>query len=264
MHKYKSFIQQEKNRLIQIMNQVESTLENAPEGTLRIISNRGCEQYYHRTDRKESNGKYIRKEQKEFARMLARKEYHKKILAVSKKCLAEIQAFEENYHPEKLIEIYDSLSEPRKRLLEPILVNDEEYVQKWESVPYEGKGFAKDLPEIYTDKGERVRSKSEKMIADKLYQMGIPYRYECPIELKGYGTIYPDFVLLYVAERKEYILEHLGMMDNPEYSIKAIRKINTYAQNGIYVGDRLLLTYETSQDPVDMRLLQKMLQKLFL
>lgn len=223
MHKYKSFIQQEKNRLIQIMNQVESTLENAPEGTLRIISNRGCEQYYHRTDRKESNGKYIRKEQKEFARMLARKEYHKKILAVSKKCLAEIQAFEENYHPEKLIEIYDSLSEPRKRLLEPILVNDEEYVQQWESVPYEGKGFAKDLPEIY-----------------------------------------PDFVLLYVAERKEYILEHLGMMDNPEYSIKAIRKINTYAQNGIYVGDRLLLTYETSQDPVDMRLLQKMLQKLFL
>ena len=47
-------------------------------------------------------------------------------------------------------------------------------------------------------------------------------------------------------------------------SIKAIRKINTYAQNGIYVGDRLLLTYETSQDPVDMRLLQKMLKKLFL
>lgn len=34
-------------------------------------------------------------------------------------------------------------------------------------------------------------------------------------------------------------------MDDPEYARAAIKKIQTYEDNGIYVGDRLILTFET-------------------
>ena len=50
--------------------------------------------------------------------------------------------------------------------------------------------------EIYTERGERVRSKSEKIIADKLFLQNIPYHYERPIYLKGFGMVYPDFCCL--------------------------------------------------------------------
>lgn len=46
---------------------------------------------------------------------------------------------------------------------------------------------------ILTDRGERVRSKTEKIMADYFYRKGIEYKYEQPIYLKGLGTVYPDF-----------------------------------------------------------------------
>lgn len=57
--------------------------------------------------------------------------------------------------------------------------------------------------EIYTQKGERVRSKSEKTLADYFYYHGIPYKYECPLLLKGFGIIYPDFTFLTRRSQKE-------------------------------------------------------------
>lgn len=105
-----------------------------------------------------------------------------------------------------------------------------------------------------------MRSKSEKLIADKLNKMNIPYRYEYPIKL-GSIVMYPDFLLLNVKDRTEYILEHFGMMDNPGYAEKAIRKIRTYEKNGIIQGEQLFITYETSQIPIDVRILGKMLKK---
>ena len=43
----------------------------------------------------------------------------------------------------------------------------EEFVKQWEAVSYVPKGFEPNYPEYYTDKGERVRSKSEILIANK-------------------------------------------------------------------------------------------------
>ena len=66
--------------------------------------------------------------------------------------------------------------------------------------------------------------------------MNIPYKYEAPIQLKGYGTVYPDFTLLNVRTREIYYWEHLGMMDNQEYIQKTFVKINTFVINGIFPG----------------------------
>ena len=91
--------------------------------------------------------------------------------------------------------------------------------------------------------------------------MGVPYRYEYPLQLNGYGTIYPDFCILNKTTRQEYYWEHLGMMDKPEYCTAAIKKIETLMKNGFWQGEKLILTYETSDKPLDTNLLAGIVRK---
>lgn len=117
---------------------------------------------------------------------------------------------------------------------------------------------------IITEKGEAVRSKSEKIIADKLYMKEIPYVYEQPLYLKGYGYVVLDFKILNVRTKKEYYLEHFGMMDDYEYAKNAIKKIECFQKNEIYPGEKLLITLEASDSPLNMIILEKMVNKYLL
>lgn len=62
----------------------------------------------------------------------------------------------------------------------------------------------------------------------------------------------------------EIYMEHFGMMDNPEYAQKAIQKIETYERNGIYIGKNLLVTFETLHNPLDMKVVERMLKEFML
>lgn len=128
-----------------------------------------------------------------------------------------------------------------------------------------GKSFLEDdKTEFYTIKGERVRSKSEKIIADELYRNGIPYKYEMPMELEGWKKkvlIYPDFTVLNKRTGKKWIIEHLGMMDKPAYYENAMQKVSTYEKNGILLGDRLIVLHETSGTPLNTVVLKKYIEK---
>ena len=109
------------------------------------------------------------------------------------------------------------------------------------------KSFEDNIPVILSEKSERVRSKSEKILADYFYRHGIEYKYECPIYLKGLGTVYPDFTFLSFKTGEEIYWEHNGRVDDPKYARRMVRKINAYENNGIYAGEKLILTYETEQ-----------------
>lgn len=43
------------------------------------------------------------------------------------------------------------------------------------------------------------------------------------------------------------------MMDKPEYARAAVHKIETYQKNGIYVGENLILTFETEQSVLNSK-----------
>lgn len=144
------------------------------------------------------------------------------------------------------------------------MLSDAEYIKAWSSVEYIGKTFSEDASQIITERGERVRSKSEKIIADKLYSLGIPYRYECPLALGGNIKMYPDFTILRMLTREEVYLEHFGMMDDVNYVENTIFKLNTYEKNGIYLGVNLFVTYETSKKPMNTMVVDRMLRQLFL
>lgn len=114
---------------------------------------------------------------------------------------------------------------------------------------------------ILTERGERVRSKSEKILADFFCRNRIPYKYECPLYLKGVGTVYPDFTFLSSKTGQEIYWEHDGRMDAPVYAQNAVRKIHAYVENEIYPGERLILTFETEKTVLDMKLVEKLVQR---
>lgn len=237
--------------LHQIVLRLEKSIKKAPEGKLRINNNKGRVEYYNRTLSEKCNGIYITKGNIDFIRRLAQKDYELSVLKVAKQELKAIEKFEKYLPKHRVEDIYCNLKYEKQKLVIPIIQTDEQFLEEWKLLEYEGLGFVEGVPELYTSRNERMRSKSEIMIADALAQEKIPYRYECPLELDGYGTVYPDFTVLNMAERKEVYWEHFGLMDDLEYVGKAIKKIAAYKRNGIFPGDKLILTYEMQKYPLD-------------
>lgn len=167
------------------------------------------------------------------------------------------------------MDIYNNLAKARKKAVIPYELPDNEYAEFWQQEAYVSF-ISPRAPEldiingIFTEKGELVRSKSEKIIADKLFMMNIPYRYEKPLMLAGYGYVHPDFTVLNRKTRKEYYWEHFGMMDDAGYVEKAVQKIETYERNLFFTGEQLLLTYETRLHPLNTGIMDNLIRKYLL
>lgn len=263
MKQIKDLLKARENQLLQMKKDKEEALMEAPKGALRICHSKNRVQYYHRSDPQDYNGGYIRGKDIQLARNLAQKDYDRKVLQTVEKELNAIRKYLFLCPEVEVEEIYENLKEERKNLITPIWKPEDEYVRQWNSVKYQGKGFFEDTPEFYTMKGERVRSKSELMIADLLNRRGIPYRYEYPVYVNGVGKIYPDFTVLNVRNRTELYWEHLGMMDDASYVEKALQKIAVYEKNEIFQGEKLILTYETRKNPLSQKQVVCLMQHYF-
>ena len=260
MSEIEALLEARKKQLLKIKEEKEAGLLYFPEGTLRISGSRNRVQYYHRTDPKDNNGIYIGNDNLNLVRDLAQKDYNQKVLNAVEKELNAIQKFEKNCPEVKAEEIYKSLHPERQKLIFTSMENDEKYAKWWESVRYQGKPIFDDVPAYITARGERVRSKSEVIIADLLFREGVPYRYEYPLYIEGIGLVFPDFLTLNKRTRKEYFLEHFGMMDDPNYLEKALQKIQLLADNNIYPGENLILSFETKKSPLNQNELRKLIQ----
>ena len=194
------------------------------------------------------------------AAALIQKKYDEEVLKAANKQLSAISSFLKCYDPEALGGVFEKQSDVRKNYILPVELPDQEYKMRWQSKEYEPKQFAENISEHYTSRGERVRSKSEVMIADALYRAGIPYKYECPLELNGM-ILHPDFTILRMEDRKEIYWEHLGMMDDPEYCLNAIQRIRLYEANGIFPGIDLVLSMETGSMPINLAVINNLIKE---
>jgi len=96
--------------------------------------------------------------------------------------------------------------------------------------------------------GFKVRSKSEVMEADRLYEEGILFHYEELILLSN-EEFYPDFnIPITIIER--YIWEHFGAMDKDGYFYRTKGRINDYLDHKWFPGINMITTYETKQHPL--------------
>lgn len=246
MKKLKELLLEEQQRLENITKVTKERLKDAPTGALRISKSHNTLQYYRCTEKKKS-GIYINKNNIETAQQLAQKAYEEKVLKLAEKRLSQIQKITKDYDENEIEKIYLKERPERQALINPIEPTWEQKVEEWKSREYKGKGFREDTTIILTEKGERVRSKSEKILADYFYRNGIEYKYESPLYLNGFGTIYPDFTFLSPKTGQEMYWEHNGMVDVPAYAKNMVRKIQAYERNEIFQGERLILTYETEQ-----------------
>ena len=185
---------------------------------LRIIRNHNSLQYYIVSDKEKPNGTFLPQTQIKKAKTIAQRDYNAAAAAILKRDIATIDNFLAAFHPEELNKAFTELHPGRRVLVAPVREPDEDFIARWRHLPYTGKPFEINAPEHYTACGVRVRSKSEIIIADALDRAGIPYRYEFPASIKGWGTLYPDFTCLDVRTRKEIIWEHFGLMGDPDTS----------------------------------------------
>jgi len=257
-------LRKEMQDLEKIAGKIRGRLKNAPKGNLHIKKKRGYVEYYYRSEESSpySNGKYVRKKEIQLVKRVAQRDYDELILKKAEERIKVIDTFLKKYEETDLQEVYQNMHPFRKNLLSYAILPDEEYARQWECVEYHGKPFLHDESEIFTERGERVRSKSEKIIADKLLALGISYRYEYPLLLDGGITVYPDFTILKKAAREEVYLEHFGRMDDKDYVDKVMLKLNTYARNKIYPGINLFFTYETGKQPLNIRAMDDFLKQL--
>ncbi|MDD7732406.1 MAG: hypothetical protein PT957_01490 [Firmicutes bacterium] len=141
-------------------------------------------------------------------------------------------------------EVYFKICPEKRELIHPVQDTLEKKLQDWKSQSYQKLPFRSNDAVIYTDNKERVRSKSEKIIADLLMKNGITYKYECPLVLKDGVVFYPDFTFFNPYTGEEIYWEHHGLMGDEDYTKRTIEKIRTYEKNGIGLGRRLLVTFE--------------------
>lgn len=250
----------EQHKLENIINVTKARLDAAPEGRLRLSKSHGHVQYYCCEDEKKC-GNYIVKENITMAQQLAQKSYDEKVLHLAEKRYSQIKRLLKDYTDDELERIYIREHPERQRLIHPIKRPWEDVMKEWSSKEYKGKGFVEGAPVILTEKGERVRSKSEKIMADCFYRKGIEYKYECPLYLMGMGTIYPDFTFLSKKTGEEIYWEHNGKCDDSVYARDMVRKINTYENNGIFPGERLILTYETEQTILSTSKIEQLVER---
>ena len=259
----KQTLLKEQKRLEKIYLETEMRLKDAPQGRVRISVDKNMVRYYYCKEEKEQ-GIYVKKENMELVHRLIQKKYDEKVQALVKRRLQQISKLVKEYEEDEIEQQYYNEHHSRQKFIEPVEPLWEKRLENWLNTEYQGKEFNDDTPEIYTQKGERVRSKSEKILADYFYYHRIPYKYECPLVLKGYGTVFPDFTFLSKRTGTEIYWEHDGMMDSADYARRAIRKIEVYEKNGIFPGERLILTFETEQTALNHQIIEQMVKKYLL
>ena len=219
-------------------------------GWLEINQTKSGPNYYHcyyDCKRGKTVRKYIKKKDMDIAKDLARNAYYKKLKALLADRLPMLERLNESYREDEIDSLYEDLPPMRQALIEPICTTKKGRLSKWLEQPYSGNPMAKGSTEIVTNRGEIVRSKSEKILADMFNAANVPYKYECPLRLHDDHPIYPDFTFLDPVTLKEIYWEHFGLMDDEEYANRALEKIKTYEAAGIYLGDRLLVSFESGQ-----------------
>ena len=53
------------------------------------------------------------------------------------------------------------------------------------------------------------------------------------------------------------------MMGDAEYCRKALRKIDLYTQNGYYQGNNIIYTFESLENPMNTKVVDKLIKNVF-
>lgn len=240
-----------------------------PSGLVRIVRRGKTLLFYKRSSPSDGQGSYMPRSQEKRARALVQNDYDQKTIPAIEAEIKELKDFLRAYKEKCCDTVYQKLASTRREVVVPLTLDDKQYATAWLKVEYRHKKFAEYAPQLFTDNNEQVRSKSEVIIANALKASGVPYRYEFPLLVDrnpeadagaDFCELHPDFYCLNLRTREEFVWEHLGMMDDPDYAERATEKLELYAENGFFPGKNLIITMETSAKPLSSKLLKSVIQ----
>lgn len=228
------------------------------EGHLIIDHSCGVSRFYHgfvEKDKKARKKKYLPKSNMNKIKLLAQKSYDRRFYRLASERLRLLEAALKDFDDFELEKLFSNLAPDRQALVTPLIKPWAQFEKEWLE---ETSNFAISISprtDIYSKKGDRVRSKTEKILADMFFDQNISYKYEAPLAL-GNSIVYPDFTFISPYTRTEIYWEHNGMMGDENYADKTLRKILLYAQNNIHLGKNLILTFESKNIPFNFALAQ--------
>ena len=253
-------------KMEKMLAKIDAFLRDAPEGCLKWQNKNGKTYYYKQYEKNNKwDRKYIKKDEMLQAQLLAQKHYYVHAKGIVENQLNVLQQFIKNYSDDELERFYAKLSGERKCLVEPLCMSVEDKVKKWKEEVYEQTTMYSQYLRFETEQGELVRSKSEVIIANILYQNKkyLLYKYERPLEIMSEGkmkTIYPDFTIINTVTGKIVYWEHAGRMDDPYYVNDFVKKMNDYMTNGFLPGRDVLLSFEPQENPLDIGVVKRLLK----
>ena len=254
------------SRRLQVeLNECCNMIEKAEKRISRNSEYRGIKVFCHKRKngyqyyllKPDNKRKYIKKSEYEMVQKVLQLGYDEEVLKALRDKKHILERFLAKYKPDSLETMYTGLSDGRKAMIKTIRPTDEAFIEEWY------KGFIVDensYPKetsYRTDRGENVRSKSEKIIADILYKYGIPYVYEPKLKLNNGKYLFPDFAILDLKARKTIYWEHFGLASDGEYASKAMTKLGLYENEGIFVGRDLFFSVESSETPLNIKVIER-------
>lgn len=115
-----------------------------------------------------------------------------------------------------------------------------------------------------TARGELVRSKSEVIVADALFNSGIDYAYEKELCLGNDGRKYPDFTIEDAESGMVFYWEHCGMMNDASYRKRWEAKRAIYEKHGIVEEKNLIVSYDNEMGGIDSQSIRDKIKKYLL
>ncbi len=263
MNQIRELLEQRLKILAAAKARAKRELGHFPEGSLRISSTKRQTRYYRVKEDGDSAGEYIPAAEKTLVKALAQKDYNARFLREADKEMRALEAAAARLSDLNEDKAFAGLPHKRRKLVEPYIMTDEIFVRTWQEKEYKKCWYMPEKKVYATRRGEMVRSKSEAMLADILNEKSIPYRYEQELVLPNGKTRYPDFTLLNKRTREVFYLEHFGLLDDEMYRRDCLDKLDEYAENGIFLGKNLLITYDSADDPFNPNQVRAMLDAIF-
>ena len=193
---------------------------------------------------------------------LCSKRYYTEIIQALTQEIQLLQSFLDGFDPQKKIRCIQVLPQELQGFVSLIVKPVEQICKEWENEPFETNTYPFEQEPLRTKKGELVRNRAECLIANTLFDLHIPYRYECAVKLPDGSTVYPDFTILHPKTLEIFYLEFFGKMDDPGYAISAFSRIRRYANSPIF--PKLIMIFDHCDAPFNTDTLLNVLKKCFL
>ena len=221
--------------------------------------------YYYLWNNENHKRTYLGKDKIQTVKTLAQKLYEERLLktALREKELLKVCYKMLSSEMKGIDSVFSSMANEIKPFIKPEINTNEGFAEQWLSQSfYQAKKT--EHHKFETLRGDHVRSKSELIIADRLFSSGVPYRYEQRLDLVSVLEMhryYPDFTILKKQTNEIIYWEHLGKLDDPNYCKENIEKLEVYSRFGMIQGKNLILTYECTDKALSTSMVNKMIEE---